>query len=413
MITCAAVAAMTTACELPFGRGTYTVAADFRQAFNLFPGSKVRVVGVDVGRITDVAVAPGSDRVRVTMSVRDDIQLPRDVGAIIVPQALLGERYVQLTPSYSGGPELGPGAVIPLERTDVPAEFDEVLESLNTFLEGIEPEELGRLVVNLADVVDGRGEALGQTIDSVRNAIGALADTDEELVALATRLADLNETLATRDVAIGELLGDWNTLTASLVAERADIDAALSGLARMTRVVADVLEAHREDLDADIATVTRVGRTAVRNLDQLSVLLDGQAELFRGAERVFDYEHNWLPLVNHSGELVLAIEDRLNHRLAGLCIRLGIAACSASSFWDDLNPGEGICLPPLVLCPDPTVGGPTTLPDLLGDALDAVPELGEALEDEGNSIGDIVDGIGGLLGGEDGGGGAPDAEAAR
>ena len=41
--------------------------------------------------------------------------------AAVVPMSLLGERYIQLFPSYQGGPSLADGAIIPESRTAVPA----------------------------------------------------------------------------------------------------------------------------------------------------------------------------------------------------------------------------------------------------------------------------------------------------
>ena len=87
----------------------------------VFPGIKVRVLGVDVGHVTDVANT--EDGVRVAFRVDDpETRLPADVKAAVVPVSLLGERYIQLFPAYDGGPVLNPGTTIPLSRTAVPSE---------------------------------------------------------------------------------------------------------------------------------------------------------------------------------------------------------------------------------------------------------------------------------------------------
>ena len=50
---------------------------------------------------------------------------------MIVAPNLVAARYVQLTPAYeSSGPTMPDGAVIPVERTAVPVEWDEVKAQL-------------------------------------------------------------------------------------------------------------------------------------------------------------------------------------------------------------------------------------------------------------------------------------------
>lgn len=63
----------------------------------------------------------------MTMHVDHGVPIPADVKAVIVAQNLVAARYVQFTPAYrSSGPTMGNGSVIPVERTAVPVEWDEV-----------------------------------------------------------------------------------------------------------------------------------------------------------------------------------------------------------------------------------------------------------------------------------------------
>lgn len=389
----AVLAVLATGCSLVGGgSGGYTLHAEFDRAFNLFVGSEVRVLGVKVGTIQEVSFGPDDRWVSVEMAIQGDVRLPTDVTARIVQGALLGERYVLLDPPHTTGPQLAEGATIPRDRTGVPAEFDEILSSLNTFLEDLPPEEVARLVRNSADVLEGRGEQLGQTIDDVAVAVEVLRENDDQVVTLAGRLADLNETLATRDDEIGRLIEDWNGFLGELAAERDRIDAALEGVAELSAELGDLLATHREDLTLDIRTLTRVLRTADRNIDELDLLLHGQSELYRHAERVFDFEKNWLPLVNHSEGLEQIMADRLANRLSRVCDELGFTECADPTFWEDGLP-EQICVAPLAGCPGDleALGGeplddgdgvaPTPLADALRTAVELVPELPDALKE--------------------------------
>jgi phospholipid/cholesterol/gamma-HCH transport system substrate-binding protein len=367
--------------------GTRTIDVEFSRTYNLFAGSPVRVLGIDVGRVRELRTSPGSDVVTVTLALDPDLQVPEDVRAVVVPEALLGERYVQLDPPWTGGPTLPDGATIPVERTQVPFEFDEVLEGLNDFVGGLDADEVGRFVANLAEVLDDNGAQLGRTIDSATAAIGVLAENDEEVIALASRLSDLNETLATRDAAIRRIIADWNTVTRSLADDRDDIDAALTGLVRLARQAEELLRTNRGTLTEDVATLTRVGRTAQRNLDQVSLAILGAAELFRHADRVVvqGNDNNWLPLVNHSDELANEITESLTERLVGLCLGAGLTPeqCAEVPIEDILS-GD-LCLPPLIPC---ATAASITLPEAVREIVTIQPEIGEELLRRRDLLGD-------------------------
>jgi phospholipid/cholesterol/gamma-HCH transport system substrate-binding protein len=365
------------ACGVFGADSDYTVSAEFERTYNLFPGSPVRVLGVHVGKISDLHIEPGADVVTVDMLIDGDVDIPADAGALVVPESLLGERYVQFEPAYTGGETLEPGATIGVERTAVPFEFDEVLEGLNQFVGGLDAPEVGRLFDNLATVLDGQGGRIGEVIDQAHDAVKVLKDNDEELVSLAGRLADLNTTLGTRDQALGEIIDDWNTVTGTLASDRTDIDAALRGLVRLTDQLGSLLATHRTNLQADIDTLTRIGRSADRNIDNLSLLILGSAELFRHAERVIDREHNWLPLQNHGQEIGPEIAKTISARLAGLCERSGIPEEECDELGiEDIVGGE-LCFDPIAPCPDD--GSTKTIAQAVRDVFAASPEFRDAV----------------------------------
>lgn len=418
----AVLAVVASGCSLLGGSGTMDVQAEFRRTFNLFPQSPVRVMGVKVGQVIDLETSPDSEVVTATLRLDDDIALSADTRAVVLTASLLGERYVQLV---TGDAEeaLADGDLIALEDTQVPFEFDEVLNGLNDFVGGLEEEEVGRLVTNLSDLLDGNGQQLGETIDAAAGAVGALKDNDEELIQLASAVADLNETLVTRDEELGELLDDWISVTDTLTSESTDLDGALDNLTVLTREIAELMLDHRETLSQDVDTLTRVGRTLDRNLDQFSTAILGAAELFRHAERVIDRDSNMLPLLNHTTELVTSIEESLINRLEGLCLGAGGDAdqCSLDALQDILSGGGGdLCLPPLVECTEDSV----TLEDAITTAIGDVPGLGDALLDrreqrrqesaEEDSQEEQNGPLGGLLGGgdepDDSGGGSSEQE---
>src|SRR6516164_8855511 len=86
------------------GHKNIQVTAYFTETIGVYPGSTVRVLGVPVGTVT--AVQPQGTQVKVTMTVDSGVTVPADAKAVVVAASVVSDRYVQLTPAYTGGPQL-------------------------------------------------------------------------------------------------------------------------------------------------------------------------------------------------------------------------------------------------------------------------------------------------------------------
>jgi phospholipid/cholesterol/gamma-HCH transport system substrate-binding protein len=103
------------------GGSGYDLSAKFDHIDGLGVGSDVRLAGVKVGTVTSEQIDPQSFQAVVTFTVRDDIKLPKDTGAIITSESLLGGKYVSLQP---GGDDttLQPGQRITITQGSVSIE---------------------------------------------------------------------------------------------------------------------------------------------------------------------------------------------------------------------------------------------------------------------------------------------------
>lgn len=99
----------------------YSLLAQFDHIDGLNVGGDVRIAGVKVGTVTDERIDPKTFNAVVTMTVRDDIQLPKDTGASITSESLLGGKYISLSP---GGDEtdLKPGQTITVTQSSISLE---------------------------------------------------------------------------------------------------------------------------------------------------------------------------------------------------------------------------------------------------------------------------------------------------
>jgi ABC-type transporter Mla subunit MlaD len=104
----------------------FTARAYFHNAQGIKPDAKVRVNGLDVGKVKDVSLSPalGDQPVEVLMRLdsRYAARIPNDSTATIATEGLLGPPYVEIDVSKaSGGPVSNNGVLKGLDTGSMPA----------------------------------------------------------------------------------------------------------------------------------------------------------------------------------------------------------------------------------------------------------------------------------------------------
>jgi phospholipid/cholesterol/gamma-HCH transport system substrate-binding protein len=364
------------------GGGDHAYGAEFSRAVQVFPGIKVRVLGVDVGHVTSVENSNGGVEVRFRVD-DPDTRLPADVKAAVVPVSLLGERYIQLFPAYDGGPVLNPGATIPISRTAVPAEPDELLRSLQDYMGGLDADSVTRFVENGASLLRGNGASVNRFVHNGTQLLSTLNAKRDDLAELVVQLDKVTTTLASRQEAIGELIRNYDAVSGTLTTNRAALEGTVTGLNEAATQLAALLLAHRRPLHTDIERLTRTGQTLVKNVDALAETGHWATKLFLAASRAVDFNHDWLRLGNQGQELAALILLRLEQRLMELCHASGSPQCSQQAFWSQHVPN--------LFCFTGNCSGPSLpVPVALTRAFDGQPKAKSALKAQARSQGTTV-----------------------
>lgn len=306
---CATVAGILPACGLVGGGDTYQITAYFDRAVSVFPSSDVRVLGLPAGSVSDVEI--DGDRVRVDMAIPSDVPIPADATAQIVPQSLIGERYIQISPAFKEGmTPAREGDVI--ANTVIPVEPDEALAALKEFLDSLDPDGIGNLITNLEDDLRGNGGALNDALGSLSQLVETFAEKDEVLLRIVDSFDRLTATLATREQQLGEVMDAFAEASQVLADERQSIDELVSGLADLSRNGLALVGEHAGALRADIATLADAAATIDANLTAVTQLLAAGPQLTSGIigaynseVRAIDLRNNFSPLISDLTDLVL------------------------------------------------------------------------------------------------------------
>ena len=206
--------------------GGHEVRAVFRDASQLRSGSAVRIAGLDIGRVTDVAASADGEAL-VTMRIRSDAPQLRTSDRMTVKPRLPfeGNFYVDVTEGRRDAPALQAGETIPVRQTGSSVQLDQVLSTLDgdtrdraTALVGQLASGLGtggsRAPVGEATGVQGLRTAireLGRAAEPVAQTARALrGETPGDLTRSLRSTAALTTTLARNPEALSDVITNYS-----------------------------------------------------------------------------------------------------------------------------------------------------------------------------------------------------------
>ena len=172
---------------------TNTVVAYFPQALALYPGDKVQIMGVRVGSID--SIEPAGDEMKVTFHYQNKYEVPANATASVLNPSLVASRTVQLSPPYDSGPVMENSAVIPIDRTQVPVEWDDLRNQLTHLVKelGPTPEQpkgpFGDLIESFSNGLAGKGQQINTTLTALSDSVTALNDGRGDFFAVLKSLA--------------------------------------------------------------------------------------------------------------------------------------------------------------------------------------------------------------------------------
>src|SRR5579875_2039462 len=214
-----------------------TVVAYFPRANALYSGDKVQIMGVRVGSVD--SIEPAGDKMKVTFHYQNKYKVPANASAVILNPSLVASRTIQLEPPYHGGPILADNAVIPIERTQAPVEWDDLRNQVTNIISELGPTKdqpkgpFGDIVESFADGLAGKGEQINTTLTNLSAAlttlnegrgdffgalhslasfVNALHKDDKRFVALNRDLARFTTSLTRSDHAIASAVQQTDTL---------------------------------------------------------------------------------------------------------------------------------------------------------------------------------------------------------
>jgi virulence factor Mce-like protein len=232
-------------------------------------GAWVELSGTRVGAVDRVEYRGGNSLLHLSINPRYADQLHADTTAQVRPHGLLGPKYLYLYGGTSG--RLQDGATIPLSRSAVGTDFDQVLNSLQPDVRANLKTifiELGRAAEGRGTAMNGAFSALGESAPDLRTTTATLHQRDDDLAGLIAASEKLDRDL--QNAPIDKQIAHTDLVLSALVQVE---DAIGSGIDHTANVMQE-LDTVMNGNSANLAHILAKGPATVNQLRVLASELD-------------------------------------------------------------------------------------------------------------------------------------------
>ena len=246
----------------------------FSEAGGLVPGNDVKVSGVKVGTVSDVALQRG--KALVTFLVNGGVHLGSDTTAHIRTGTLLGQRVLTLESDGKG--TLKAADVIPVSRTGSPYSLTQSLSDFTANTADTDTAALNQSLNTLSDIIDRISPQLGPTFDGVSRLSRMLNERNDSLASLLKSAADVTGILGQRSQQVNALLLNANDLLGVLDQRRYAIVNLLANTSALSRQLSGIVADNEKDLAPALEKLNSVTAMLEKNNDNITKAMKGLAK---------------------------------------------------------------------------------------------------------------------------------------
>ncbi|MFE9116422.1 MCE family protein [Streptomyces sp. NPDC007172] len=280
------------------GSGGKRITAYFDHAVGVYPGSDLRILGVKVGEVD--SVTPQGQQVKVVVTLDRGVRVPKDARAAIVSPSVVADRYVQLAPAYTGGPEIADRAELPASRNATPVEVDQLYASITGLSKALGPDganssgALSGLLDTGAKNLNGNGAAIGDSIEQFGKAAKTLDGSSEHLFATLSYLQTFTTMLKNKDGAVRDAQNQLADVTSFFADNKDNLAGALKELGTALGNVKTFIQDNRGSLKAEVDKLAPLTQILVQQRASLAEALDTAPLAAGNALNAYDPVHRTL-----------------------------------------------------------------------------------------------------------------------
>jgi len=193
----------------------YRVSAQFDTAQDLKVGDRVKMAGVEIGRVEKIELT--ESKVSVTMKLRTEANVKTDSKAVIKFTGLMGQNFVAVAFGSAGAPKASDGIVLETgEQPDlsaIMAKLDAAAGGIQNLTKSFTGDKIDNLIGPLTDFFKQNSAPITTTISNVKNltsqiasgqgTIGKLIYEDALYATALNTVSNLQDTASSAKEALG------------------------------------------------------------------------------------------------------------------------------------------------------------------------------------------------------------------
>jgi phospholipid/cholesterol/gamma-HCH transport system substrate-binding protein len=189
-------------------------------------GAKVKLRGVQVGRVSGINGGQGDTSLRLEIEPDQIRYIPANVGAQIRSTTAFGAKFVDLVyPSEPSPQRLAAGAV--LQSANVTTEVNTVFENVVNLLDMVDPAKLNAVLTAVADGVRGQGPRMAEATTDLNQVLKALNERSDTIRDDWRSFKSFNDTYAAAAPDIVAILNSGSTVSETIASRSQALDTLL------------------------------------------------------------------------------------------------------------------------------------------------------------------------------------------
>lgn len=244
--------------NLPVIGGGTTYTAEVREAAGLKSDDTVRIGGVKVGKVTDVAL--DGRKVKVTFRVKDAFVGDKSQAAIKI-QTALGQKYLAVE-SKGTAPRDPAKPMVEDTAESVYLDVQDAFNGLSDRVHEVNTDRLAQSFETLSNTFKDTPANVRSSLNGLSRLSKTISSRDTQLAQLLNNTKQITRTLSDRDAEVAKLLGDGSSLLKEIQARKQAIDNLLTA----TQSLAQQLNGLIDDNNAQLKPV-------LTQLDQVTTML--------------------------------------------------------------------------------------------------------------------------------------------
>ena len=210
------------------------------------PGGKVKLRGVQVGRVSAITGGNGSASLNLEIDPDQVKYIPANVQARIRATTAFGAKYVDLIyPDNPSSQRLRAGTVI--ESQNVSTEVNTVFQNLVGVLHQVDPAKLNAVLTALSEGLRGQGPAIGEAVTDANQVLLAINPRSEAMRTDWHAVTAFSDTYGAAAQNILTVLDAASTTSTTISKNASDLDALLTNVIGFSRSGIALLGPSKDD----------------------------------------------------------------------------------------------------------------------------------------------------------------------